>query len=154
MLIIMGTSPGRAVTRRWAKVYVLCVRVSVKLLSRVRLFATPWTVVHQAPLSVGFSRQEYCSGLPCPPPGFPSQPRDRTGVSHFAGGFFTVCAAREAVCVCACICIWVFACAHVRAQLCLTLQSHGYGPPGSSVPGISQARILEWVAIFFSKGSF
>ena len=30
---------------------------------------TPWTVAHQAPLSVGFSKQEYWSGLPCPPPG-------------------------------------------------------------------------------------
>ena len=37
--------------------------------SCVRLFATPWTVVCQAPLSIGFSRQEYWSGLPCPPPG-------------------------------------------------------------------------------------
>ena len=37
--------------------------------SRVRLFATPWTVARQAPLSVGFSRREYWSGLPCPPPG-------------------------------------------------------------------------------------
>ena len=36
---------------------------------RVRLFATPWTIAHQAPLSMGFSRQEYWSGLPCPPPG-------------------------------------------------------------------------------------
>ena len=35
----------------------------------VRLFATPWTVTHQAPLSMGFSRQEYWSGLPCPIPG-------------------------------------------------------------------------------------
>ena len=34
-----------------------------------RLFVTPWTVAHQAPLSVGFSRQECWSGLPCPPPG-------------------------------------------------------------------------------------
>ena len=32
----------------------------------VRLSATPWTVAHQAPLSMGFSRQEYWSGLPCP----------------------------------------------------------------------------------------
>ena len=39
-----------------------------ELLSRVRLFATPWTVAHQAPLSVGFSRQEYWSGLPFPSP--------------------------------------------------------------------------------------
>ena len=37
--------------------------------SHVWLFATPWTVARQAPLSMGFSRQEYWSGLPCPPPG-------------------------------------------------------------------------------------
>ena len=38
-------------------------------LSRVRLFVTPWTVAHQMPLSIEFFRQEYWSGLPCPPPG-------------------------------------------------------------------------------------
>ena len=38
-------------------------------LSRVRLFATPWTVARQALLSLGFSRQEYWRGLPFPPPG-------------------------------------------------------------------------------------
>ena len=37
-------------------------------LSRVRLLATPWTVAHQAPMSMGFSRQEYWSGLPFPSP--------------------------------------------------------------------------------------
>ena len=36
----------------------------VKSLSRVRLLATPWTAAHQAPLSMGFSRQEYWSGVP------------------------------------------------------------------------------------------
>ena len=36
--------------------------------SRVRLLATPWTAAHQAPLSMGFSRQEYWSGLPLPSP--------------------------------------------------------------------------------------
>ena len=41
----------------------------MKSLSRVRLFGTPWTVAYQAPLSVGFSRQEYWSGLPFPSPG-------------------------------------------------------------------------------------
>ena len=41
----------------------------VKLLSHVRLFVTPWTVAHQAPPSLGFSRQEYWSGLPFPSPG-------------------------------------------------------------------------------------
>ena len=40
-----------------------------QLLSRVWLFATPWTVAHQAPLAMGFSRQEYWSELPFPPPG-------------------------------------------------------------------------------------
>ena len=40
----------------------------MKSLSRVRLFATPWTVAHQAPLAMGFSRQQYWSGLPFPSP--------------------------------------------------------------------------------------
>ena len=40
----------------------------------VHLFVTPWTVAHQAPLSMGFSRQEYCSGLPFPSPGDLSDP--------------------------------------------------------------------------------
>ena len=44
-------------------------KVKVKLLSCVRLFATPWTVAYQASLSMGFSRQEYWSGLPLPSPG-------------------------------------------------------------------------------------
>ena len=43
-------------------------KVKGKLLSRVRLFATPWTAAYQAPLSMGFSRQEYWSGVPSPSP--------------------------------------------------------------------------------------
>ena len=43
--------------------------MKVKSLSRVRLFATPWSVAYQAPPSMGFSRQEYWSGLPFPSPG-------------------------------------------------------------------------------------
>ena len=53
-----------------------CIQVSIGLvqkcaqsLSHIRLCATPRTAAHQAPLSMGFSRQEYWSGLPCPPPG-------------------------------------------------------------------------------------
>ena len=42
--------------------------MKVKLLSHVRLLATPWTPAYQAPLSVGFSRREYWSGLPLPSP--------------------------------------------------------------------------------------
>ena len=43
--------------------------MKVKSLSRARLFVTPWTVAHQAPLSMRFSRQEYWTGLPFPSPG-------------------------------------------------------------------------------------
>ena len=42
--------------------------MKVKSLSRVRLIATPWTAAHQAPPSMGFSRQEYWSGVPLPSP--------------------------------------------------------------------------------------
>ena len=44
-------------------------KVKVKLLSHLQLFATSWPVAHQSPLSMGFSRQEYWSGLPFPSPG-------------------------------------------------------------------------------------
>ena len=47
----------------------VCVCVCVWSLSRVQLCVTPWTVGRQAPLSMGFSRQEYCSELPFPSPG-------------------------------------------------------------------------------------
>ena len=58
----------------------------------VQLFATPWTVAHQAPLSVGLSRREYCSGLPFPSPGYLSDPgiEPESFMSPaLAGGFFT-----------------------------------------------------------------
>ena len=45
-----------------------CVCCVCSSLSHVQLLATPWTVAHQAPLSVGFSRQDYWSGLPSPSP--------------------------------------------------------------------------------------
>ena len=48
--------------------------------SHIQLFATLWTTSHQAPLSLGFSRHEYWSGLPCPPPGG-LPPKDGTHVS-------------------------------------------------------------------------
>ena len=53
-------------------------KVKVKLLSRVRLFATPWTVAYQASPSMGFPRQEYWSGLPFPSPGDLPDP----GIEH------------------------------------------------------------------------
>jgi len=48
---------------------MLCILCMLSHFSHVRLFATPCTVTHQTPLSMGFSRQEYWSGLPFPPPG-------------------------------------------------------------------------------------
>ena len=52
----------------------------VKSLSHVQLFTTPWTVAHQLPLSMGFSRQEYWRGLPFPSPGYLPDPRIERGV--------------------------------------------------------------------------
>ena len=54
---------------------------------------TPWTVARQAPLSMGFSRQEYWSGLPCPPPGDLLNPGIEPVSSIYpalAGEFFTI----------------------------------------------------------------
>ena len=70
---------------REKKVSRECVSRSVVLSS-----ATPWTVARQAPLSMEFSRQEYCNGLPFPSPGDFSQPRDQTHVSCVAGRLFTI----------------------------------------------------------------
>ena len=63
-----------------------------KSLSRVQLFAAPWTIIHQAPLSMEFSRQDYCRRLPFPTPGDLLDP----GIepvslvsAALAGGFFT-----------------------------------------------------------------
>ena len=53
--------------------------VKVKSLSHVQLFATPWIVAYQAPLSMGFPRQEHWSGLPLPSPGDPPDPEIKPG---------------------------------------------------------------------------
>ena len=60
------------------------------------------------------------------------------------------CPQRTLNCVCVCVCV----CVHARTQSCLTLcDPMDYSPPGSSVHGIFQARIMEWVAIFYFRGS-
>ena len=93
-------------------------------------FVTPWTITHEAPLSMGFLRQEHWSGLPFPPPGVPSNPGVQTVSLALASGFFTTAAAAKS------------------CQSCLTLCDPIDGsPPGSPVPGILQTRTLEWVAI-------
>ena len=63
-----------------------------KCFSRVQLFVIPWIITHQVPLSMGFCRQEYWSGLPCSPSGVLPDPRNEPTISEFpelAGGFFT-----------------------------------------------------------------
>ena len=62
------------VPNKWKEQFLWFSNKKVKLFSRVQLFATLWIVTHQAPLSVGFSRQEYWSGLPFPSPGDLSNP--------------------------------------------------------------------------------
>ena len=71
----------------------------VKLLSCVRLFATPWTVACQAPQSMEFSRQEYWSGWRCPLPGdLPNPGIELVSLVSpaLAGGFFTISMTWEA----------------------------------------------------------
>ena len=88
--------------------------------------ATPWTVARQVPLSMGFSRPEYWSGLPFPSPG------DLPGPGIEPGSPAAAAAAK-------------------LLQSCPTLcDPRDSRPPGSAIPGILQARTLEWVAIAFS----
>ena len=64
---IDGSPPGKN-TGVGCHFLLQCMKVKVKSLSPVQLLATPWTAAHQAPLSMGFSRQEYWSGVPLPSP--------------------------------------------------------------------------------------
>ena len=67
--------------------------------SHVQLFVTPWTVAQQAPLSMGLTREEYCSGLPFPPLGYlPDSGTEPVSLASpaLAGRFFTACATWEA----------------------------------------------------------
>ena len=99
--------------------------------SRVWLFVTPWTVTHQAPLSMGFSRQEYWNGLPCPlprdlpdpgiKPWSPASQADSLQLSHQGSPHIQSVKVKV-------------------AQSCPTL----CGPMDYTVRGILQARMLEW----------
>ena len=109
-------------------IHNVCVRSQLlsHVLLFVLLFSSPWTIAHQAPLSMGFPRQEYWSGLPFPSPGDLPDPGIKSrsparGLNRFS-------------CV----------------QLCNAMD---FSLPGSSVHGILQARILEWVAIPSCRGS-
>ena len=96
---------------------------SLSLLSHLQLFATPWTVACQAPPSMGFSRQEYWSGVPLPSPIL-------ICIIYIIG--------KKQQCY-----------FHCESESCSVVSD-------SVIPwtvGILQARILEWVAFPFSRGS-
>ena len=83
---------GLSFLRNFSPFYLVYFLLIVCVLSYVQLFATPWTVAHQAPLFMGFSRQEYWSRLPFPSPGDLPDPRREPASPMspaLAGGFFT-----------------------------------------------------------------
>ena len=92
----------RKVESDTTKIYLCMCACMLTCFSCVWLSATLWSVAHQAPLSMGFSRQEYWSGLPCLPPGDLSDPGIKPASlmsPALAGGFITTSATWEAVMV-------------------------------------------------------
>ena len=83
-------SPGRSIhTDNFTHIEDACV---LSCFSCDQLFATPWTVAHWAPMSMGFSKQDYWSGLPCLPPGdLPDPGIEPVSLTSpaLARGFFT-----------------------------------------------------------------
>ena len=80
---------------RWSHIRLVCM---LSCFSCGQLFAIPWTIARQAPLLMGFSREEYWSELPCPPPGdFPDPGTKPTSLKPpaLAGGFFITSATWE-----------------------------------------------------------
>ena len=117
------------------------------VLSHVQLFESLWTIARQAPLSMRFSRQEYWSGFPCPPPGVLSSPGIEPASPALAGTFFTTePPGKPSPLPCAVLscfsCVWLFA-----MPWTVTHQD-----PRSM--GILQAIIREWVAMPSSRGFF
>ena len=101
-----------------------------------------WTVARQPPLSMGFSRQEYWSGLPCPPPG---DLLDQGIKCMQADAELQGSPIKN---------VYIVKVKVLVIQSCLTVcNSKDCSPPGFSVHGIFQARILEWVAIPFRGSS-
>ena len=136
-----------------------------------QLFATPWTVAGQAPLSMEFSRQECWSGLPCPSPGdlhfhpcyeyiriyeYTHMHRSLSEIIHiscakfksFTGGIMENLFNRL---------VWKFFLCMANVSLSQSLSCARLcdpmdcSPSCSSVQGILQARVLKWVAVSFSK---
>ena len=82
--------------------------MKVKSLSRVRLFATPWTGAYRASPSMGFSRQEYWSGLPFPSPGDLPDPGVEPESAALEADALTSETPGNVVCVCVCVCVCTY----------------------------------------------
>ena len=129
---------------------------AAKLLSCIWLFVTLWSVACQVPLSMGFSKQEYWSGLPCPPsedlpdpgikPQSPALQAESLLLSH-----------QGSPCTCVCVYIYMYVYLYWNASAVsewkLLLCQTPCDPMDYTVHGILQARILEWVDFPFSRGS-
>ena len=94
LLSLQSKGLSSVFSRRSALSYEKCIflshkKVKVKSLSRVRLFAAPWTVAYRAPPSVGFSRQECWSGLPFTSPEDLPDPGIELLSPALAGGYFS-----------------------------------------------------------------
>ena len=126
----------------------------MKLLSHVRLSATPWTVAYQASPSMGFCRQEYWSGLPFPSPGDLPDPGIKPAfpcLLHRRWIFLLLSHLGRPLGALETLLLLLLLSRFSRVRLCATLMDCSL--PGFSVHGILQARTLGWVAISFSKGS-
>ena len=122
----------------------VCVCVCVLVAQSCQLFATPWTIVCQTPLSMEFSTQEYWTGLTFVSPGDHPNPGIKPGFpSLLPYSLPSEPPGKPTI---------TYATAAKSLQSCLTLCEPIDGnPPGSPIPGILQARTLEWVAISFSS---
>ena len=123
-----------------------CVCVCVLTLNHVWLFKIPWTIACRDPLSTELCRQDYWNGLPFSLPEDLPDPAIGLSSLALAGGFFIPETSGKPT-------WYVTAAAAAKSlQSCPTLcDPIDCSPPGSHVPGILQARTLEWVAISFSN---
>ena len=121
--------------------------------------ATPWTVAPQAPLSTGFSGQEYWSGLPCPPPGDLPNPGIEPGSLTLQAisciivdWFFTNWATREALCVCVC----VYGCAYTYLSSSIFEDTAcNYGTSGTRLTFFEkQSSLTSWLSVLQSWNKY
>ena len=119
--------------------------------SGVWLFTAPWTVAHQAPLSLGLSWQEYWSGVPCSPPRGSSQPRDHTDLSCIVRWILYHWATWEAFLFGCCCCITSVMSDSSRAHgLQPNRLLHPWDFPGQST-GVGCHHLLRFIWLSYTR---